>query len=307
MKKDGIKNKIFSTLILLIGIISVVSAQQEPMYTQYMHNAITVNPGYAGSREMLSIGLLHRTQWSGIDGAPTTQTFFLHSPLARTNMGAGLTVTNDKIGPSNQTWINGDISYSIKIGEKSKLSFGLKGGFTRNKVILSNLTTASEVGDAAQVDLTGSIQPNIGFGMYYSSRKWYLGAAIPRMTKNKLTTEKSIEEPHYYLIAGYIFDLGSNLKLKTSALSKMVEGSPFSFDLSANFLINDKIWLGAAYRHQESVSFLLGYQFTDQLLLGYSYDYSLGEIGSINSGSHEIMLTYDLNISKNKVISPRFF
>ncbi len=298
----------YKTLVLMMSFCSIIASygQQEPQFTQYMHNAISVNPAYAGSRDMLSAGLVHRTQWVGIDGAPTSQTLFIHSPIPYRNLGVGVSMVNDKIGATSRTWVNADFSYRIKLNQQSELSLGLKGGLTSSRALLSDLYV-TETGDITQFDYKSGLRPNFGFGVYYSSETTYLGFAVPKLLNNRYITSQDVERYHYFFIAGHVFDLSQGVKLKGSILTKVVEGAPLSLDLSANFLFQEKWWVGCAYRVNESVSLLTAFQLSNQWLLGYSYDYSIAGFRSINGGSHELMLTYDLNVSKRRVLSPRYF
>ena len=304
MKFNYIKSLFLITLST--STTNVAMAQQEPLYTQYMHNAISVNPGYAGSREMLSVGVVYRTQWVGLAGAPNTQNFFVHTPIPNTNMGVGLSLVNDRIGPTNQQWLNLDYSYALKFKNNARLAFGMKASANRTDTRLTPLAV-DQLNDPSQTDIAGVWTPNFGAGAYYSSDKWYAGLSVPRLVKNDYGDTRELEALHYYLIGGYVFDLNPDLKLKTSLLSRVSKGTPFSADLNASFLLYKTLWLGVGHRWEESVSFLAGFQLQEKLYLGYSYDYQVGSLSSVRNGSHEIMLTYDFNVSKKMVVSPRYF
>lgn len=298
-------------IILGLSFTQNIFAQQDPMFTQYMFNTLAVNPGYAGSRGALNITGLYRNQWVGIDGAPTTQNLYAHTPIINKNMAVGLSIVNDKIGPLNQTMMYGDYSYTIKVTEKSKLAFGLKAGVNiiKGKYTEVDITTPND--DAFATNINYKPLPNFGFGMYYHSERWYVGLSTPKLLENKIEATidytKLSERRHFFLIAGYVFDINETVKFKPSTLIKVTAGAPVSIDLTANFLFHDRIWLGASYRVSDSFSALLQLQLNDQLRLGYAYDYTLSKLSKYNYGTHEIMLSYDFIFRKDKILSPRYF
>ncbi len=301
-------------LSLLLGLfivgLSPVSAQQDPMYTQYMFNTLSVNPAYAGSRGVLNATGLLRTQWVGVDGAPTTETLSLHSPLPL-SMGVGLSLVHDKIGPQKTTMLFADYSYTIKVNNTGRLALGLKVGFNAMRAGLTDLTLTSAMSDESyNEDLKSPLKFNFGLGAYYYTDRWYVGLSTPKIVENKLTTgnvQPLKEQRHYFLIAGMVVDINEYIKFKPTILAKYTGGSPVGFDVSANFLFFDKLWLGLAHRWKESISGIVRFQITDQLCAGYSYDLPVSRIRKYNGGSHEIMLSYDLIFNKKKVVSPRYF
>ncbi|MCB0452470.1 MAG: type IX secretion system membrane protein PorP/SprF [Aequorivita sp.] len=304
-------------ILILLGTFSS-KAQQDAQYTQYMYNTEVVNPAYAGNREALSFGLLYRTQWVNFgDGRPNTGTFTVNSPVG-TNMGLGLSVVNDRIGPAVETNFNIDYSYSINTSETAKLSFGLKAGFDILDVDFSKLNIYDPNDPYFQSNnIDNKLQPQIGAGIYYNTEKFYAGLSVPNFLTTKHFDTGSIENTtiettaaermHYYLIAGYVFNLSDNLKFKPATLFKMVSGSPLQADVSANFLIYDKFTLGAAYRWSAAMSGLVGFQATDQIFIGFAYDYQTTEIETYSDGSYELMLRFELFNRPERVLTPRFF
>ena len=302
----------------MLLVTSASFGQQDPQYTHYMYNMNVVNPAYAGSRETLSIGLLGRTQWVGIDGAPQTITANVHAPVGR-NLGVGLSIIADKIGPVKEQNVYADVSYTIDTSEEGRLAFGLKGGLTFFDVDLVNLllpdgTTGADLAADGLFDENGKETfPNIGAGLYYYTDKFYVGASVPNILetshfeKDGGRVSKATEKMHGFLTAGYIFDLSDNVDFKPSAMLKAVPGSPLSVDLTGNFLINDRFELGLGYRFDDSIDGLVSFLVTDDLRVGYSYDYTLSNLGDYNNGSHEIFLQYDVNLSRKNLKSPRFF
>jgi type IX secretion system PorP/SprF family membrane protein len=305
-------------ILLLLFSISAISAyaQQDAQYTQYMYNTVNINPAYAGSRGVLSIFGLHRTQWVGIDGAPVTNSFSLNTPIQNSNIGFGVSVINDRIGPSDETSISADVSYTINTSEKYKLSFGVKATANLLNIDFTRLSIY-DAGDAlSQYNIDNRFSPNIGAGIYYHSNKSYIGLSVPNFLETKpfdkgqtVYSSNSIasEKMHYYLIAGHVFDLSSSVKLKPTLLTKMVKGAPLQVDLSANFIFNERFHLGGAYRWSAAGSLMAGFQVNSNWFIGYGYDMEVTKLANYNSGSHEFFLRYEFAKKYDKIISPRFF
>lgn len=284
-------------------------AQQQVMFTQYMFNGLAINPAYAGSQESLSLTALAREQWTGIEGAPSTQTFSAHSPFNQDKIGVGLLVLHDQIGLTEQTGVFGSYAYRIGFKNGHKLSMGLQAGFSHYN---SRFSRVSSTDPAFANQDVREMKPNFGFGLYYTSNRMYIGASVPQLAENifdRKNKESNINlVRHYFLTAGYVFDLNEALKLKPNLLVKAVEGAPVELDLNANLLIKEVIWVGVSWRSFDSVDALLQLQLTDKLQLGYSYDIATtAALSSINAGSHELMLNYRLGLSKSKIITPRYF
>ncbi len=297
-------------IILLLVSISCF-AQQEAQYTQYMYNTTNINPAYAGNRGILSVFGLHRTQWVGLDGAPTTNAFSINTPIVNSNVGMGLSFINDNIGASNENIISADISYAIPTSETFRLSFGLKATANLLNIDYSKLNQYDSFDSKFQNNVNNKFTPNLGAGVYFNSDKLYLGFSIPNFFDtanfNDDIAETVNQKMHYYFIGGYVFDLSSKVKFKPAFLTKAVEGSPLQLDLSGNFLFNDKFVLGAAWRWNAAASMMAGFQITDGLFAGYGYDLETTNLKHYNSGSHEIFLRFELFKKPEKVISPRFF
>lgn len=304
--------KIILATVAFIALGSSLKAQQDAMFTHYMYNTLWLNPAYAGTRDAFTVTGIHRSQWVGFDGAPIDQTITMHTPILNGKMGVGLSVLNDKIGPTKSTSIALDLDYQVKLSKKSKLSFGLKGLANMYSNNLNALTTGDQ-NDLAFAQNTQRVLPNIGAGLYYYRERFYVGISTPKLMENKLTTNSlgsaSKEQRHYFFIMGTVFNLGKDVKLKPTCFVKATEAAPIEGDVTATFLIKDKFSIGAMYRTGDAVGVLLGYNFTEQFTVGYSFDWSMANTtGKYNNGSHEIMLRYDLiSKSKAKIKSPRFF
>lgn len=302
------RTKILIFTLLLTGVVS--TAQQDAQYTQYMYNTINVNPAYAGSRDVLSIFGLHRTQWVGLEGAPVTNAASLNFPIENSNLGVGLSFLNDRIGPTTENVLSADISYTIQTSETYKLSFGIKGSadlfdFDKHKL------NVEDQNDSYLEDLSNVFSPNIGAGIYFHSGKSYLGFSVPNFFETRRYDDNSVvinkERMNYYLIGGHVFELSPSVKFKPAFITKLIQGAPLQLDVSGNFLINEKFVLGAAWRWDAAVSFMAGFQITDGLFIGYGYDLETTKLKRYNSGSHEIFLRFEIFKNQNKVISPRFF
>ncbi|MDR7370870.1 type IX secretion system membrane protein PorP/SprF [Flavobacterium aquidurense] len=308
-------------IILFISFllyITNISAQQDPEYTHYMYNMSVVNPAYAtGTPAMISTGGLYRTQWVGASGAPKTFTFFGHAALTD-KVEVGLSLVSDDIGDGAKKENNfyADFAYVLNLGGQNKLSLGLKAGFSALQTNFNGfqLQSGSAATDAAFAENLNTTKPNIGVGAYYFRDNFYVGLSAPNLLKAKQIEEKSginaygSEEIHTFLTAGYVFQVSDMVKLKPAFMSRFVTGAPISLDITANVLYNEKFEFGAAYRINDAVSALCNINVTPSLRVGYAYDYTISNLGQFNSGTHEIMLLFDLDLlGKGYDKSPRFF
>lgn len=312
------KTIIKTTIALALSIGGSASyAQQAPMFTLYMYNTLSVNPAYAGSREALTVTALHRSQWVDFAGSPKTQTLTLHSPIINEHIGVGLAVVNDKIGPTNNTGIVASFAYRMKLTQKSKLALGLSAGANIFQANLNTLNLDQTNDPVFQNNVNNKTTPNVGFGVYYSRDRFYTGISAPSLIEKSFSevnqaggsTLIASEQRHYFFIAGGLIKLGHNLDFKPTTLVKVTAAAPIQADLTASFIIMEKLLLGAMFRTGDAVGGLIGYDITEQLHIGYSYDWSYGlETSKYNNGSHEIMLRYDFIFSSKKQIhSPRNF
>ena len=303
-----LKNK-YTLFFIFCGIN--LFAQQDSQYTQYMYNTGNINPAYTGSRGVMSVFGLYRTQWVGLDGAPKTATAAISTPIENSNVALGLSFVSDKIGPADESSISADFSYTVPTSENFKLSFGLKATANLLNVDYTKLNIYNPSDPNFQNNIDNRFSPNIGAGIYWHSDKSYIGLSVPNFleTKHFDNQDESVarEKMHYYLIGGYVFDINPSLKFKPSFLAKAVNGAPLQVDASANFLFNEKFTIGVAYRWSAAVSAMAGFQITDGLFVGYAYDAETTRLSRYNSGSHEIFLRFELFNRYNKITSPRFF
>lgn len=302
------------TMVILLCIEASVQGQQDAQYTQYMYNTVSINPGYAGSRGNLSIAALYRSQWVGLDGAPKTQTFNLHTPVGYRGVGMGLSIVNDQIGPTSETAFDGDFSYTLQVGPEQRLSFGLKASVHMLDIRFSELNSDPNYPDAQlQSDIQNRLSPNIGAGIYYHTEHFYAGLSVPRFLETSHFDESSLstakEQMNFYMITGYVWDFDPLWKFKPSILTKATLGAPLQVDVSANFMYNEKFIFGAAYRWDAAFSGMVGFNISPSFLIGVAYDREITELGSaaFNDGSFEVILRYDFLRMVGNIKSPRFF
>lgn len=277
-----------------------------------MYNMNIINPAYAGSKENPSFGLLYRKQWVNLDGAPSTFSFSGSMPLAN-NLGAGLSIVSDEVGPVSEQNATADISYTLNVTEESKLAFGLKTGVTFQRVgLFSDIaSTLPDPSDIAFLEDTNSTYLNLGAGLFYYTNKYYVAFSVPNMIKSTHLDVNGAkygqEQIHYYLTGGYVFDINPQLKFKPFTMLNSSLGAPLSVDLNTNFLYQEKYEAGLSYRIGDSVGLLLNYAINPSLRIGYAYDYTLSSLNATTTSSHEFILLYDLNLQKKVSRSPRYF
>ena len=312
IKMKAINIKKVTVIIAFILFTVFTRGQQDPQYTQYMYNMNIVNPAYAGSYESMSLNFLGRTQWVGIEGAPQTLTFGIHSPVGK-RVGLGLSIIVDEIGPVKEQNVYGDFSYTLQVGENAKLALGIKAGFTFFNADLSKLQLVDNPDPVFVNNNVNKVLPNFGVGAFYHQEKFYAGFSIPNLLETFHFEKKggqitrASEKKHYFLTTGYVFDVSKDIKLKPSIMAKAANGAPLSIDFSGNVLLNNKIEFGLSYRLDESISALVNVRAKDYLRIGYAYDHTLTNLGNFNSGSHEIFLLFNFDFDRDNMISPRFF
>lgn len=305
-------NKIYLAVLIAAVTLFEAQAQQDPHYTQYMYNMNVINPAYAGSKENLSFGLLYRKQWVDIQGAPSTFTFSGHSPVGK-NVGLGLSIIADEIGPVKEQNVYGDFSYTLNLGGEHKLALGLKAGATFQKIgLFSEIASTLPVPtDGGFSEDTSNIFFNIGTGIFYYTNKYYVALSVPNFIKANYLDYNGVKygtkTQHYFLTGGYVFDLSPTLKFKPFAMLKSAFNSPSSLDLSANFLFNERFEIGGTYRVDDSFGAMVNFAITPSLRIGYAYDSIISDIKTVAPSSHEIILLFDVNFPKKISRSPRFF
>lgn len=314
--------KLFTILffMLLINMVGRQSAfaQQDAMFTQYMFNGLVLNPAYAGSREVLSATALYRNQWVNIAGAPKTVTFSMHAPVRNEKIGIGIIFSNDRLGITNTNNVGLNYAYRLKFKNGGTLSLGLQATILNYRADFASIqhSFSSSVFDPSFSQVINRWLPNFGTGVYYYTNKFYLGASMPNILTNQYmkgegtvfnVTDRARQYNHIFITTGYVFNINQSLKLKPSLLLKYVNGAPLELDINANLWLFDMFAVGLSYRTRDSIDALFEFQITPQLGIGYAYDYTLTPLGKYTSGSHEIMIRYELGFGKRRIITPRYF
>lgn len=301
-------------LVFLLMFIVVESfGQQDPIYTQYMENLMNINPAYAGSRDLLSMMVVSRNQWVGMAHSPDTRALSINAPVGRTNMGLGLSFLSDQVWPIKQNGLYFDYSYTLHFRDRSKLAFGLKAGVNFYQANVASLKTNDPNDPVFSSDFNHSFLPNLGVGAFYHTPRFYAGISVPKLIKNTINKsgfssgQFSKEEVNIFLMSAYVFDVNRSVKFKPSILSRFVFNAPVSFDLNSTFIFSDRLSLGAMWRLGDSLGALFQVQTNNNMKIGYSYDYPISRLGAFNQGTHEIMVSFDLELSNGKVRSSRYY
>jgi type IX secretion system PorP/SprF family membrane protein len=308
----GIKMKKEILVLIIVFFTITVKAQQDAQYTQYMYNMSILNPAYAGSYNAFTLNFLGRWQQAGTGGASRTFSMAMSAPVGK-NVGLGLSVVTDEIGPVAEQNVFGDFSYTLRLSEKSNLALGLKAGFTFLNICLPCLNIVNENDEAFTNQNINKVEPNFGLGTFYYTDKFYVGLSIPNFLQTLHFLEKENQErsaaeiKHFFLSSGYVFDLSKDIKLKPSFMVKASEGAPISVDFSGNILFYDQFEFGVSYRLNQSISALINVRASKSLRVGYAYDYTLTNLSNFKSGAHEVFVLFNFDFEKLKIRSPRFF
>jgi len=309
---DKLRKAVLALLILSGPLYSI--GQQDPMYTQYIFNLQTINPAYVGSWQTMGFLALSRHQWVGFTGHPTTQTFSFQTPLSTQNVGIGFDVVHDKLGPEQRIMVNIDYSYRIMLDDIVSLRFGLKGGFTNYNNDLSSLQPYSDGNPDPALSgvIENKFMPNVGFGMFLSSPKYYLSLSLPRLIQNSFQENsgnfsKMSEVRQFYFAGGIVFNLSENIKFKPTFMTKAIVGVPFQYDISANFLLAEKFWIGGMYRSGDAIGAIAQWIINSRFRIGYAADFPYTDLGSYQKGVHEVMISYEIAFTKRRYVSPRYF
>jgi type IX secretion system PorP/SprF family membrane protein len=297
-------------ILLFTGIGSTLFAQQDPHFTQYFDNTLFVNPAYAGSRGMLNVTGIHREQWMGFSGRPTSTTLSVHSPLSYESVGLGATMVNDQVGPVNQTMFYADFSYTVKFkNPEIKLSFGLKGGMNMISVSSTDLQTIQASDPKLLQNVKNNINPNYGIGIYYHTPKFFIGASTPKILEKGYDSQSitNIEKRHYFGIIGGVLILTDNWKIRPTAQIKLTVGAPKCIDASFAGIYREKLWLGVMYRIDAAVGTFAQFQISPQFKLGIASDFGIQQIRNYNYGTFELLASYDFIFKKQGIRSPRYF
>jgi len=313
VKMDRCNVKFVSFLVVICLTAMQARAQQHPLFTQYMFNGLVINPAYTGSHEGMTLNASLRSQWTGMKGAPQTEVFSGHTPIKFSRSAAGGVLIHDALGSVHQYTAYGTYAYHIPVSADAKISVGGQAGVSYYNANYAdmNIVTGNGVADPMFAGTDNRTMPNLGIGAYFYTKKYYVGLSLPTLINNKYNNQEAVakarQERHYFLSAGYVFELSPVLKLKPNVLLRYVENGPFQYDLNANLLIHEIVWVGVSYRMQDSVDGLLQWNINDQLSFGYSFGYPTTSLATVQQGTHEVCVTYRIKRNKNIVYSPRYF
>lgn len=299
-------------LVLQIGCPKQVRSQQDPVFTQYLTNLLTIQPAYAGISGVLSISALSRAQWVGWEGAPITNTFTAHVPMKSYNVGLGLSLINDKWGPIMQNGLYADYAYRINLRPREYLSLGLKVGVSSYHARFNDLEINDPADPAFSENIDFRLLPNAGFGALLHSNIYFLGISMPKLLRNDIvdgTNQKIYREVlHFYAMGGYVLSLNDIMKLKPTLLYRWSEHTPSYIDLGLNILLYERLWSGVTYRLSNSYALTFQFNVNNQLRFGYSFDLTTFHENQVNSGTHEFTINYEFNSSRrNKRYTIRYF
>lgn len=308
------KGKLFLSVIVFVLSFPFITEGQRlfPVYSQYMMNGLALNPAYAGSRDAFNVTLSHRTQWVGMDGAPVSFTLSSHAPMKKDKVALGIFLFNETIDIRNNLGLYGTYAYRLNL-KRGKLSFGLKAGVDIQKSDWTRIQSRPFAPTDDPVFANNAEQyyiPNFGFGIYYYTQKFYIGASIPGFLSDSLALGKTylyhnFENYNYLFTTGFVTG-GNFFKVRPSVLVKYNQNNPIQADFNLSFIFGEFLWIGGSYRMEDAVVGLVKFQVSDQIRIGYTYDYSLGKLNQVNNGSHEIVLIYDFKY-RVKGANPRYF
>lgn len=309
--KSFLKNITF----LIVGLAPLfVSAQQDPQYSQYMFNPLSINPAYSGSRGVMNGALVYRNQWVSFPGAPNTQVLAINTPLKKGKVGIGFELIRDQIGPKNTMAAYASYAYRVPLG-KGKLAFGLGAGFMNYRINWNQISYKDQEDYYAQLSAMSTTLPDFKFGMYFNNKKTYAGLSFTHLNTPKYGTligdtviTTATLNRHAYITIGRAFALGSDFTFSPSIIARsVITLTSSSVDLNLNFRYKEVMWFGVSARSEQSLVIMAQYAISEKLHVGYSYDMSLGRLKNYHSGSHEIMLGFNLNIFQSDIMSPRYF
>lgn len=295
-------------LILTLSGIGVF-AQQDPIFTNYMFNLTTINPGAVGHSSYASVMNVNRYQWVGFEGAPKTNSLNADVPLEKYNCGAGLTYVFDKVGPEKTNNFYLDYAYHLKVNDNLKLGLGLNAGFRVFSASLTDLTQPGISDPQFSSNISGKVTPNFGVGAFLYNEMFYVGFSSPKILNHKYvnSTTSGGEKRHYFLVSGYVLPINLNIIFRPSVYIKYVESAPISCDITANFLIKNTVWFGMMYRSGDAIGFLTQIQLNNKFHLGYTYDLTISKIRTSSKGTHELMLQYTFTLDDKENRSHWYF
>jgi type IX secretion system PorP/SprF family membrane protein len=298
IKNRNKQNMCFKKLAVLVAFLvsGYTIAQQDPNFTLYNFNMNVINPAYAGANALREINISHRSQWVGLENAPSTQTFSF-STATKGNLGIGFSLVNDRVFILSQTDLAIDISYKLKLSENHNLFFGMKGGGGFVNIDLNNAGASNQ--DRLFAANQSFFNPHIGAGLYLQHEKYYVSISTPNFLKGTRYEKQgnvpaaAIDNTHFYVGGGYTFDLSDNYKLSPAFMMRTVAGAPNSYDVSAILDIYDKVGFGTNYRLEEMVSIFSLVNLNKKIRLGFVYDFTTSDVNDVGAdNSIELIVKY---------------
>jgi len=313
MKKNNIMHRLLKIgMMLLVVFISVnsLNAQTEPMYSQYMFNMSAINPAYVGSRGAVNLNYFGRSQWSGIEGAPKTNSISIDGSNVKGNLGLGVQLYNDQIGVFKRNGLNLMAASRVKISGKGVLSGGIQLGVLNQRKNYTDVVNVYDKNDAKFQENKSVTDATLGAGVFYNTDKFYAGISIPNILNSSdlnTTGVQKVSAKHLFVTAGYVFDISDEVKLKPSSIMKVVSGAPIQFDFNTNLWLRDMIGLGVSYRTGDAVVGMAELQLNKNLRIGYAYDYTFSALKAFTTGSNEVMFRYEFGKETKNIKSTRYF
>ncbi|MBK9256213.1 MAG: type IX secretion system membrane protein PorP/SprF [Saprospiraceae bacterium] len=315
------KYSLISLFILIC--LCTTNAQQQQMYTQFMFNKLSLNPAFAGNDSYTCLTLMYRDQWNGFPGAPKAQLASVNFPRIGKNVGLGMNIERQTIGISEKITVDGMYAYKFILGDGT-LSMGMN---------ISGRNFSQDFSDPRLFAIQGIVNDpsipqtsqnrkllNAGFGIYFNTNTFFMGAAVPRMIRSDLDFDRNnfftTEVRHLILMGGGTFILNDKVRLTPQAMLRAAENSPFTMDLNMSASFNEKYMVGLTYRTGgvqtdigESLDVIFSFQISERLMLGLAHDITLSKIRTIDNGSLEVMLSYCFipRRIKTVIVNPRYF
>jgi len=300
-----LKKSLIIVYMMLAGVWGS-NAQQNPHYTQYMFSGLVINPAYAGVDEALSAMVIDRRQWSGLEGAPKTQTLSLHTLTAKRKVGLGLLVVNDEIGIHRNLTVQGSYAYHLKVASNSFLSFGLQAGAFH---IRSDYGSIGVPDPKLNNVIINELFFEVGAGVYFRSKRFHWGISapelLPKTTSLNETESIDLKNINLFSFLKYRFTVSPAWEFEPAFLLKYANDLPLSADAAMTFIYKDILIAGVSYRLDASLGYLMKVRVVPQLQFGYAYDYPMGSLTQLNNGSHELMVQYLFRYERSGIKSPR--
>lgn len=288
--------KYFTAFLLLVALGSPALAQQDPLYAQYINNPILLNPAYAGLNDNFNANVTYRNQWGGFEGNPVTFNFNTHVSLVNNKVGAGLLISQDKLGIIKNTEVQAAFSYKLALDDTRTFSFGMQAGFVNFRANYDDLNIPDDQRDDIAFSANENLsKPNLGAGFILKSDKYLVGASVPRLLSTTVTASSTgqdfeLYKQHFYFFGSYVFFLNENIRLKPSTLIRAVGGSPISMDLNFNFNFNEKITAGIFTRNFSAYGIQLQAKLGNNIRLGYIFELPTGNSVGTRFLTHEVLL-----------------